>query len=206
MRKTGIFGGTFNPPHKGHLKLAGQFMDSLGLDRMLVIPACVPPHKQAPELASGADRMALCRELFRGDKFEISDLELARGGRSYTCDTARILKEMYPEDELYLIVGSDMLVTLHAWYRPMEIISRCKVCAATRGDLPREQLLDYVKTHFPGHQDRFVISGIEPVIISSTQLRAQIASGADVSDYLTPGEIAYILEKGLYHAGYTAQR
>lgn len=205
MRKTGVFGGTFNPPHKGHLKLAEQFFDMLALDRMLVIPACIPPHKQAPELASGGDRMALCRELFCGDQFEISDLELVRGGRSYTSDTLRILKDLYPEDELYLIMGSDMLVTLHAWHEPEEILRRCRICAATRGDLHQAQLTAYVKKHFPDLEDRFIIRGIEPVVISSTQLRSRIAAGSDVHEYLTDGEIAYIAEKGLYHAGHTAQ-
>lgn len=205
MRKTGVFGGTFNPPHKGHLKLAEQFFDMLALDRMLVIPACIPPHKQAPELASGEDRMALCRELFCGDQFEISDLELVRGGRSYTSDTLRILKDLYPEDELYLIMGSDMLVTLHAWHEPEEILRRCRICAATRGDLHQAQLTAYVKKYFPGFEERFIIRGIEPVVISSTELRDRIAAGSDVYEYLTDGEIAYIAEKGLYHAGHTAQ-
>lgn len=92
--------------------------------------------------------MALCRELFCGDRFEISDLELVRGGRSYTSDTLRILKDLYPEDELYLIMGSDMLVTLHAWHEPEEILRRCRICAATRGDLHQAQLTAYVKSIF----------------------------------------------------------
>ncbi len=205
MAKLGIFGGTFNPPHKGHLKLAEQFMDLLELDRMVIIPACIPPHKDAPQLASGTDRMALCRSLFRGPGFEFSDMELLRGGRSYTSDTVRILQDAHPSDALYLIMGSDMLVTLHAWHEPLEIVRRCRICAATRGDLHRAQLEAYVQEHFPSFQDRFIIAGIEPVVISSTRLRAQIAAGADVRDYLTDGEIAYIAEKGLYHAGNTAQ-
>lgn len=205
MRKIGVFGGTFNPPHKGHLKLAQQFIGTLALDRMLIIPSCIPPHKAAPQLASGADRMALCRELFRGEAFAFSDLELHRGGRSYTSDTIRTLKDTYPADELYLVMGSDMLVTLHAWHEPMEIVRRCRICAATRGDLHQAQLTAYVREYFPDFQDHFVIAGIEPVVISSTELRARIAAGADVHDYLTDGEIAYISEKGLYHAGHTAQ-
>lgn len=204
MHKIGVFGGTFNPPHKGHLKLAGQFIRLLGLDRMMIIPACVPPHKQAPQLASGTDRMALCRELFSGDVFEFSDIELSRGGRSYTSDTIRALKKLYPKDELYLIIGSDMLVTFHTWHEPEEIVRHCKICAATRGDLQRPELQEYVQSHFPDSCDRFLICGIEPVIISSTQLRAKIAADADVREYLTDGEIAYISEKGLYHAGHTA--
>ncbi len=205
MAKLGVFGGTFNPPHKGHLKLAEQFAGELRLDRILIIPSCIPPHKDAPQLASGTDRMALCRALFRGPEFAFSDMELLRGGRSYTSDTVRILKDTHPSDELYLIMGSDMLVTLHAWHEPMEIIRRCRICAATRGDLHRAQLTAYVKEHFPRFQDRFVIAGIEPVLISSTELRARLAAGADVSAYLTEGEIAYIEEKGLYHAGHAAQ-
>ena len=82
MAKLGVFGGTFNPPHKGHLKLAEQFAGELRLDRILIIPSCIPPHKDAPQLASGMDRMALCRALFRGPGFAFSDMELLRGGRS----------------------------------------------------------------------------------------------------------------------------
>ena len=205
MDKIGIFGGTFNPPHKGHLKLAEQMADTLELARVLIIPSCIPPHKQAPQLASGEDRLALCRELFRGGRFQFSDMELRRGGRSYTSDTVRRLRERFPSDELYLIMGSDMLVTLHAWHEPEEILRCCRICAASRGDLHRMELEQYVARRFPAEADRFIITGLEPLVISSTQIRNRLAAGEDVSDCLTEGEQIYIMEKGLYHAGHTAE-
>lgn len=205
MGRIGIFGGTFNPPHRGHLKLAEQMAQAMELERILIIPSCIPPHKQAPELASGEDRMALCRALFRGDRFAFSDLELRRGGRSYTSDTVRQLKERHPLDELCLIMGSDMLVTLHTWHEPQEILRCCRICAASRGDLHRLELEQYVADHFPADVERFTITGLEPVVISSTQIRQRLAAGGDVRDCLTDRELAYIKKKGLYHAGHTAQ-
>lgn len=198
MARIGVYGGTFNPPHTGHLRLAREFYRSLGLEKVLIVPACIPPHKDAGELVSSADRANLCRLVFTDDFFEISMIELARGGKSYTCDTLAQLKEQHPEDELFLIMGSDMLVSFHNWYKAHRILELCTVCAASRGDVHAQALRAYVQARFPGFEDRFVISGLEPLVISSTELRARIACGEAGLDYLTQEEYAYIRERGIY--------
>ena len=114
--RTGVFGGTFNPVHNGHIHLARTYFDALRLDRMLVIPTCLPPHKPGEQLADGADRLAMCRLAFDGlPGFEASDIELRRGQKSYTVDTLEQLAKEYPDDGFYLIMGSDMFLTLTGW-------------------------------------------------------------------------------------------
>ena len=109
--KIGVFGGTFNPPHEGHKKLALEFMSRLSLDLLLIVPTYIPPHKLSDFLADGADRLEMCRLTFLplGEKVSVSDMELRRHGKSYTVDTLRELKERYPKDELLFLMGSDML-------------------------------------------------------------------------------------------------
>ena len=102
----GIFGGTFNPPHKGHTRLAREAVEKLGLDRMLIVPSCIPPHKIPGKLASGEDRLEMCRLAFCKDsRFEVSSIELDRGSKSYTVETLRELKKIYPDD--IIIIKAD---------------------------------------------------------------------------------------------------
>ena len=131
--RLGIFGGTFNPPHMGHIRLVTAIADKLQLDRVLIIPASVPPHKHVLNLARSRDRFEMCRLSFEGDRrFSVSDTELLRVGKSYTYDTLCEIKKKYPDAELFLIVGSDMLATFDEWYRYHDILMMCTLCAASR--------------------------------------------------------------------------
>ena len=123
MEKIGVFGGTFNPPHCGHLQAAEEVKNALGLSRVIFIPDAEPPHKDLPEDSpTPRQRLELVREAAAQLPWaEVSDMELSRSGKSYTADTLRLLKEAHPDDTLYLITGSDMFLTLHRWYRPEEI-------------------------------------------------------------------------------------
>lgn len=123
MEKIGVFGGTFNPPHAGHLLAAEEVKKALGLDRILFVPDAWPPHKAMPEGSPAPEqRLEMVRAAVKGlDIAEVSDMELRRGGKSYTADTLRLLKAQYPEDRLYLITGTDMFLSLHNWYAPEEI-------------------------------------------------------------------------------------
>ncbi|MEG0753481.1 MAG: nicotinate-nicotinamide nucleotide adenylyltransferase, partial [Angelakisella sp.] len=111
-----IYGGTFNPIHNGHVGVCRYVLEQLGFHKVLLIPAASPPHKDAPELAPGTDRLAICRlaaQLL--PNVEVWDWELLRGGRSYTIDTVTYLSQQYPNDRLFLLMGSDMFLTFRQW-------------------------------------------------------------------------------------------
>ena len=201
MMKTGIFGGTFNPPHKGHTRLAEKAAEFLGLDRMLIIPSCIPPHKIPGKLASGNDRMEMCRLAFEGDFYEISSMELDRGDKSYTVETLRELKKLYPDDEFYFIIGSDMLATFTQWYCWEEILTLANICAASREKGFEPDLSVYT----PEQRERFVLLDVEPFEVSSTQLR-RIVAGEGETDLLDEKVRRYIEENDLYDDGLSEYR
>lgn len=199
-RRIGIYGGTFNPPHSGHVHLARTLAQSIGLARVLIIPANLPPHKEAHDLVSGADRMQMCRLAFAGEPFEISGLELSRGGKSYTCDTLAALQKQYGNAEFYLFLGTDMLLSFHQWHNPHEILRMCRLCVAARGGMEEYAALeDYIRGGPLGDlSDRVILCTVRPVPVSSTELRERLREGRAVEG-LIPHEVCrYIQEKGLY--------
>ena len=200
MRRIGVFGGTFNPPHIGHLRLAEAALDQASLDMVLIMPANIPPHKAAPDLLVAADRLALCRRTFADPRFVISDLELRRTGKSYTVDTMRSLKAAYPDDQLFLIIGSDMLLSFDRWYLAREILSLCTLLVLSREDeISPQTLRDYANdTLLLTEGEGYRILELRPMELSSTFIREAIKNGCDVSEYLTDAADAYIKEKGLY--------
>ena len=145
MMNIAIFGGSFNPPHKAHLRLAEEFSKELCADKMLIIPTCAAPHKDSSKYASASDRLAMCRLLFPKDRFEVSELEINRQGKSYTIDTLVSLEKEYPGAKFYLIIGSDMLLSFHMWFRYEDILSKCTLCVMTReNDISVTQMRHYV--------------------------------------------------------------
>lgn len=198
--KIGVFGGTFNPPHNGHVRLAKAAADELKLDKLLVIPSCIPPHKIAAKLADGQERLEMCRLAFGCDpRFEVSPMELERGSRSYTVETLRELKALYPDSELYFIVGSDMLESFDKWYLWQEILSLSVLCAASREEGYNPDLSRFGKL-----AERIKIITLDPLEVSSTQIRN---SAGEVSpELLDPKVAAYIREHGLYDDGLNRYR
>lgn len=196
--KRGIFGGTFNPPHNGHRRLAEHFFTLLGLDVLMVIPSNLPPHKQAKQLACGSDRLEMCRRTFTQSGFETSSIETSQSGKSYTYDTLCKIKELYPGDELFLIIGCDMLLSFDKWYRYRDIISMCTLCSARRvrsGVSLEERLPECLRNA------QLVLSSLEPFEISSTELRKMLREGNPAAkDFVTPAVHEYIEKRGLYHA------
>ena len=147
--KIGIYGGTFNPPHLGHITAAKAVFQMLELDRLLLIPAGIPPHKAMPEGSASADqRLEMTRlageQLDLGGKVQVLDLELKREGRSFTVDTLETLKEQYPDDELWLLMGTDMFLTLQAWKNPEKILSLAGIAAFGR----TEEVRAIMEAHF----------------------------------------------------------
>lgn len=195
--KIGILGGSFNPPHNGHLYLGQQFHDILGLDRVLVIPAGTPPHKANAALAADADRLKMCEMLFCAPYFTVSDMELTRSGKSYTVDTVSQLRALYPDDELYLLVGADMLLYFDKWYRWRDILAQCTLCAFARDSLhAARELRDYVDIVLC--DERVVILSVPPLPVSSTRIRRNIETGESLDGLLPEDLICYIQKKGLY--------
>lgn len=208
MQKIAIFGGTFNPPHMGHLRLVKSFEQQNDFDKILIIPTFTPPHKESSQLASSFDRLEMCRLAFDDPKFKISDIEINRGGKSYTFDTLVQLKKIYPDAHFYLIIGSDMMLTFHQWKKPQEIFELCTVCASVRdGDNSLDDLQNYVKEYFPNQADKLkiMLSDFKPLEVSSTQLRKMIEKGRDVSHLVPKKVVEYINNRGLYNANNGAE-
>ena len=197
--KIAVFGGTFNPVHKAHLKIANEFVSLLNLDKVLIIPTFIPPHKNSSELADGAHRMNMCKLVFMGEKFQVSDIEIKRQGKSYSYDTLCELKRVYPDDELYFIIGSDMLLSFDKWYRYEDILSMCTLCVMTReNEIGRETLLEYARNVLKLREDEIIISNSKAYEMSSTLIREKIRRNENLSDFLTEEVENYIKENKLY--------
>ena len=200
--RIGIYGGTFNPIHRGHLTAARAAMDVLELDRLLLIPASIPPHKALPQgSAEPADRLEMtalaCAQL--GPGAQALDIELHRAGPSYTVDTLRQLRQMYPEDELWLLMGTDMFLSLERWYHAADILSLAHIGAFDRvhpqpgGDLAAQ------KRHLEETYgaDIAIIPNEHVLDLSSTQVRQALAQGGG-QELVTDPVYGYIQRRGLY--------
>ena len=199
--RTGILGGTFNPPHLGHLHAAELAHDALRLDRGLFIPTNLPPHKALPAgSATGEDRLEMCR-LTAGEVpgMEVLDLELRRSGPSYTSDTLAELHAQYPDDELWLLVGSDMFLSLQEWHEPERILSLAGIAAfhRTRGDETERFAQQKANLEQIYGARVALLENPDVVEISSTELRVQLAQGRGRS-FLTEAVCGYVLRRGLY--------
>lgn len=190
--RIGIFGGTFNPVHIGHVRLAENFKRELKLDKLIIIPTAVPPHKEAENIASGEDRLEMCSLAFENIG-EVSDIEIARGGRSYTVLTLESLKEIYKDDEFFFLVGSDMLLCFRKWYRYEDILSMCTLCATDRDNA--ESCRDAGSELF----DKIIFCDFPKTVVSSSEVREKLGKKEDIS-LLVPEKVEkYIREKGLYN-------
>lgn len=197
--KLGVFGGTFSPPHKGHVNAAACFIKTFALDRLLIVPAAIPPNKSDERILAPEHRIAMCKLAFRDTpRCEVSDVELRRGGTSYTYLTLTELSS--PDRELFLLMGSDMFLTLGSWMRPDEIFRLATVVCAGRVNDPT--VGDRVKTTREALQEkyggeiRFLDNPVTEV--SSTFLRDRIAAGEDTSEWLSDPVRRYIVKEGLY--------
>ncbi len=191
--KIGLFGGTFNPVHTGHVKLVENFKEKLGLDKVLVIPTAQPPHKEAKELVSAEDRINMCKMAF-GSLAEVSDIEISRGGKSYTVLTLEELKKIYKDDELYFLVGSDMLLSFKRWYRWEDILSMCTLCATDRNNE------ESCKEADPDFFEKIIFCDFEKTVVSSSEVREKLERKEDVTHLIPEKVLNYIKEKGLYNA------
>ena len=206
--RIGIYGGTFNPPHLGHITAARAVFELLGLDQLLVIPAGLPPHKTMPDGSpTSAQRLEMTRlaaeQLDLGERVKVLNMELRREGRSFTSDTLAQLKDQYPNDELWLLMGTDMFLTLQTWHEPEKILQLAGIAAFGRTEEDTEELFsiqrDYLCEVYP--QARIFTLTIPGVVdVSSTELREKLAKG-EGGNLLAPAVYGYILRQGLYNTG-----
>lgn len=212
--KLGILGGTFNPVHLAHLRIAEEASEAVGLDQVLFIPAADPPHKPladdvAFELRYRMVQLAIADHL----AFAASDIEARRGGKSYTVETLTQLRQEHPEDELYFIIGSDSYLELGLWHRYQEIFSFSSLIVLERPERPIQtpllQLPQAVQMQFSQegaavlrHESGtgiYFVTGTR-LDISSSRLRQLVAEGRSIR-YLVPQQVElFITQKGLYHA------
>jgi len=198
-KKIGIYGGTFNPPHIAHVRACEAFYNTVKPAEMLIIPDFLPPHKEVEGAISAEDRLQMTRIAFEnlcGAK--VSDMEIRRGGRSYTAITLSELKT--DDNELYFLCGTDMFLSLDHWYRPDLIFSLATICYVRReneiqNDSKLVEITEYYKKKYTA---KIIPIVAEVTELSSTELRAKIKSGEDVTEFLPQNVNDYIQKRALY--------
>ncbi len=198
--RIGILGGTFDPIHLGHLITAENALDGAGLDRVILIPTGCSYFKEDQKVTAPQLRYEMTR-LAAGDnpRLVVSDMETTRPGNSYTADTLRELRAIYPDDELYYIVGADTLVLMSLWRAPEVIFSLCHVLVETRPDeIAGKGLLEEIEALRDKYGADITILPARNVAISSTEIRSRVRAGESIR-YLVPAAVEnFIREQGLY--------
>lgn len=220
LKNVGLFGGTFNPIHLGHLRAADEAGRKFPLDEICFIPSAIPPHKQPEALADAADRMEMIRLAIAGRRsFSASDVEISRAGRSFTIDTVRHFKSALPRQNLFLLMGLDAFLEIHTWHAFRQLLQLIAIVVLTRpgraigqAQLGWQKIQDYIAERI-SNRYRFAAAGpcyrhpenppiymldIGLLDISSTQIRRRIRTGQPL-DGLVPAAVeSYIRSKGLY--------
>jgi nicotinate-nucleotide adenylyltransferase len=199
---TGVLGGTFDPPHLGHLAIAEDVRETLGLRRILLLPAGLPPHKPDRPVSPAADRLAMLELAVAGNAgFEVSRVEVDRPGPSYSADTVDALrseaKARGEDDRFVLILSGEALSYLPSWHEPERLLQACHIAVVERPGT-RTPGRPWVGEHFPGLEDRIVFLTGPRLCHSSTDIRDRVARGRSIR-YLVPPAVAdYIAERQLY--------
>ncbi len=183
MKKVGILGGTFNPPHIGHCIIANEVLHALQLDEVRLMPNAIAPHKEVEERVTDAQRLEMVRLAIQGvDRIKLEPFELERGGVSYSYETMRLLTEQEPNTEFYFIIGGDSIDSLHTWYCIEELV----------------KLVQFVGVNRPGAQSKSVYNvrmvDIPEIYLSSSLIRKRIQRGETIQ-YLVPNAVAEFIRK-----------
>ena len=199
--RLGIFGGSFNPVHMGHLVVAQDALELFNLDRVLFVPCNRPPHKSPTGLVDGPHRLAMLEAALEGDlRFEASDIELSRGGISWSVDTARELRLRFPAAELVFIIGADSLLELHLWRESAELLKLCEFVTVVRPGTDMDAL-QQLELKLPAPWPERLMGNVRVghlVGISSTDIRCRVAEGLSIRYLVHPAVEMYIAEHSLY--------
>ena len=204
MEKIGIYGGTFNPLHTGHLHAAKQAIETLELDKLILIPDRIAPHKEIPEgTATPEQRMEMLRVATKNEpKMEVSDIELKREGKSYSYLTVEQISRENPQAKLYLLMGTDMFTSFHTWMEPERITAKATLAVMYRGDKGEAEAIEEIKARMESQGVEVVLVKNDAIAISSTQMRRLLAFQC-AGPFLPEGVEDYIRAQGLYDS--TAQ-
>jgi nicotinate-nucleotide adenylyltransferase len=195
--RIGILGGTFNPPHLGHLVAAQEAYRELTLEQVVLIPAGIPPHKPVDDEPGPEHRLELCRLAVGGDeRFAVSDLELRRDGPSFTVDTLKLLRTQSPSDDLFLILGGDIAAGLPKWHEPERVLELATVAIAKRRGTAKAAVQDALTQLKGGERARFF--EMPRIGISSTMVRRRVRAGQPIRYFVPDGVMHYIETHGLY--------
>ena len=196
--KIAIFGGSFNPIHNAHIKLAQRFVNEVKLDKVAFVPTHITPLKNNTAIVLSEHRFNMCELALKDyENFFVSDVEIKREGMSYSSDTIAYFKEQYPNDELFFIMGADMFLTLEKWHEFEYIFNNVTILTAPRDGCDYDDLMEKYN-YYKKYNCRAYITKEYIEDLSSTFLRERIVSNADVSAYINPNVIIYINEHGLY--------
>ena len=195
MARIGILGGSFNPPHLAHLVCASEAATQLDLDRVLLTPVAAPPHKDADRDPGPQERLELCRLAIVGDeRLGVCDVEVRRGGPSYTVDTLRELHARDPEDDLTFIVGGDIALGLPSWHEPEAVLGLARLAVAERSGTGRQDIATRLAERFADAPPP-VFFDMPRLDISSSQIRRRVAEGRPIR-YLVPDPVAEHIARG----------
>lgn len=201
MARIGILGGSFNPPHIGHVACARAAIAELGLDRVWLMPVAEPPHKRAEQDPGAQHRLALCRLAAAEEEeegLEASSLEVDRGGPSYTVDTLQALRDERPQDDLTFVAGGDVAMSLPRWREPERVLGLATFAVADRAGAEREEILRRVAGL--RSSDRVQFFDMPQIDVSSSLVRERVAAGDSIAELVPAGVARYIDEHRLYRS------
>ena len=203
MERLAIMGGTFDPIHIGHLRMAYAVQKQLAFDRVVFLPSYIPPHKQKrADFASWEDRLAMVKLAVRDyEDFVVSSLEFDRGGVSYTYDTVNFMQELWPDAEIYLIIGEDSLTQLYTWHRVSDLLRLVHFVAAERPGYEGEAGVERLtKSYGKWVESKIIHAEVPETAISSTEIRKRIREGKPIRGMTSLAVEQYIFERDLYRA------
>ncbi len=197
MARVGVLGGTFDPPHNGHLAIAQAALAQLQLAEVLFAPTHQPPHKLGNEITPIEHRLAMVRlAIAPHPRFTLSRVDVDRAGPTFTVDTMRLLRQKFPDAELYFIMGTDSLANILTWRAPAEFIRLCRLAVFNRPGFTVD--LDALEAQLPGLHERAVILPAPALDIAASDLQQRVCAGLPITDWVPAAVATYIAEHGLY--------